>query len=151
MSLERRYALLKHTHEFSTLSGGLITIGSGSPTVRWNESDASTDNAIWDWNADGEDFKMRLQKSDLSAATDVIVFNRTDITSDAIQLRANVIAFYDSAGNKEMFITGATQTGSQTATFAATNKPGAGAAGPIAWLKVETAANATGWIPVFGN
>lgn len=41
-------------------------------------------------------------------------------------------------------------TGAQTATFSATNKPGSGTAGPIAWLPVLTAGGTQGYIPIFG-
>lgn len=46
---------------------------------------------------------------------------------------------------------GGTTTGAQTATFTATNKPGSGTAGPIAWLPVILADGSTaGYIPIFG-
>lgn len=47
-------------------------------------------------------------------------------------------------------ITGPTTTGTQTATFLATNKPGSATGAPVAWLPVKTAAGVTGYIPVFG-
>jgi hypothetical protein len=43
-----------------------------------------------------------------------------------------------------------TTTGAQTATFSATNKPGAGTGAPTLWMRV----NVTGtiyWIPLFAN
>lgn len=91
MSIERRYALIGHTHLLSDLGGGLVRIGTGSPTIRLIESDASNNNQVWDINADGEDLKFRLVSSDLASATDFIVVNRTNNTADAIQLIANVI------------------------------------------------------------
>ncbi len=45
---------------------------------------------------------------------------------------------------------GGTGTGAQTATFVATNKPGAGAAGVISWIPVLTAGGTQGYVPVFG-
>ncbi len=45
---------------------------------------------------------------------------------------------------------GGSTTGAQTATFIATNKPGSGTAGPIAWIPVKTAGGTQGYVPVFG-
>lgn len=42
------------------------------------------------------------------------------------------------------------QVGSQTATFSATNKPGTGTAGVIAWIPVVTTTGQEGYVPVFG-
>lgn len=53
-------------------------------------------------------------------------------------------------GSQAMQINGVTTTGAQTATFVATNKPGAAGAGPIAWLPVLTAGGTQGYIPIFG-
>lgn len=91
MSIERRYALLKHTHLLSDLGGGLVNIGTGAPTIRFRESDATANNAVWDFTADGDDLKWRVVLDDLSAATDWLIVNRTGITVDAIELRANVV------------------------------------------------------------
>ncbi len=53
-------------------------------------------------------------------------------------------------GSRAIGFNGATTTGAQTATFIATNKPGSGTAGPIAWLPVLTAGGTQGYIPIFG-
>lgn len=56
-----------------------------------------------------------------------------------------------SLGGSQAFqFNGVTTTGAQTATFTATNKPGSGTAGPIAWLPVLTAGGTQGYIPIFG-
>lgn len=48
-------------------------------------------------------------------------------------------------------INGVTTTGAQTASMAASNKPGsAGATTPISWLPVKTAAGVQGYIPIYG-
>jgi hypothetical protein len=54
-------------------------------------------------------------------------------------------------GAQAMQFNGVSATGSQTATFTATNKPGSGTAGPIAWLPVLTAGGTQGYIPIFGG
>lgn len=53
-------------------------------------------------------------------------------------------------GSQALQFNGVTTTGAQTATFTATNKPGSGTAGPIAWLPVLTAGGTQGYIPIFG-
>jgi hypothetical protein len=53
-------------------------------------------------------------------------------------------------GSLAMSINGVSTTGTQTATFSATNKPGSGTAGPISWLPVVTSGGTTGYIPIFG-
>jgi hypothetical protein len=45
---------------------------------------------------------------------------------------------------------GATATGAQTATFTATNKPGAATGAPTLWLRVVVAGT-TYWVPMFAN
>lgn len=47
-------------------------------------------------------------------------------------------------------LVGATATGAQTATFAATNKPGAGTGAPTLWWRVVVGGT-TYWIPLFAN
>lgn len=47
---------------------------------------------------------------------------------------------------------GGVNTGTSTATFTATNKPGAtsgGGATPVTWMKVERPGGSVGWVPVF--
>lgn len=51
---------------------------------------------------------------------------------------------------KSFSINGVSTTGAQTATFLATNKPGTGASGPIAWIPVQTGGGVQGYIPIFG-
>ena len=55
------------------------------------------------------------------------------------------------SGALAVSLNGVTATGAQTATFSATNKPGSGTAGPIAWLPVLTADGTQGYIPIFGS
>jgi hypothetical protein len=55
-----------------------------------------------------------------------------------------------SSGAHAWSINGATTTGTQNATFTATNKPGTGANSPIAWLPCLTAGGTQGYIPIFG-
>lgn len=50
--------------------------------------------------------------------------------------------------SEQLLVTGI--TGTQTATFAATNKPGAATAGVIAWIPVVTTTGEQGYVPVFG-
>lgn len=91
MSIERRYALIKHTHLLSDLTGGLINLTTGSPTLRLIEEDSSGDpEAIYDLNVDGQDFKLRVQATDLSSAADVLVVNTTGTHVDAIQFYGDV-------------------------------------------------------------
>ncbi len=95
MSIERRYALLKHTHLYSDLSGGLITLDTGAPTLRFVEEDASSGNAVWDFTVDGEDLKWRLASDDALTATDWLVVSRTGLNPDAVRMRTDIFHLDD--------------------------------------------------------
>lgn len=95
MSIERRYALLKHNHLHSENTGGLITLTTGSPTIRFYESDASTGNRTSDLSADGEDIKWRLTNDDASVGVDFLVLNRTLNNADALRLRVDILHLDD--------------------------------------------------------
>ena len=90
MSIERRYALLKHNHLHSENTGGLITLTTGSPTLRFQEEGVTADNAVWDFSADGEDLKWRVVSDDLNTATDWLVVNRTGTHVDAIRMICDI-------------------------------------------------------------
>ena len=81
----------------------------------------------------------------------------TDITADNITAGGTLPALDGSAltgvdaatvGGGTVAV-GTTGTGSRTATFVATNKPGAGTAGPDLWLTV-TVSGTDYYIPLFG-
>lgn len=95
MSIERRYALLKHNHLHSENTGGLITLTTGSPTLRFNEEGVTANNRVWDFSADGEDLKWRLVADDLTTATDWLVVNRTLNNPDAVRLRTDIFHLDD--------------------------------------------------------
>lgn len=96
MSIERRYALLRHhhdddyaalshTHTFTEVTGGLVSVESGSPTVRFTETGVTANNGKFDITADGEDLKFRLL-SDALTAVDFMVVNRTSNSCDAVRV-----------------------------------------------------------------
>lgn len=95
MSIERRYALLKHSHLYSDLTGGLITLTTGSPTLRMYEEDATTGNRRWDLNADGENLKWRLTSDDGLSGTDFMVVDRTNNNPDAVRWRTDIFVIDD--------------------------------------------------------
>lgn len=109
MSIERRYSLIKHQHDdryslvghthdladltgdFSDIEGGLITLESGSPTLRFSETGVTANNGKYDITVDGEDLKIRLINDALNSAVDVVVFNRTANNSDAIRIDTDIV------------------------------------------------------------
>jgi hypothetical protein len=50
---------------------------------------------------------------------------------------------------EKILVTGT--TGTQTATFTATNKPGLNTSAPVAWIPVVTTSGVEGYVPVFGK
>jgi hypothetical protein len=95
MSIERRYALLKHTHLYSDLTGGLITLTTGAPTLRFREEGVTAGNSVWDFTVDGEDLKWRLASDDALTATDWLVVNRTNNNPDAVRMRTDIFHLDD--------------------------------------------------------
>lgn len=127
-----------------------VVIKSTLPIFELNDTDAAADEGTVQIFQAGNLFIMRHNND---ADNDNRRFLEVQNTGPAI----TTILFGNSTDNNTYRFQGTgtvrfdgTTTGAQTATFSATNKPGSGTAGPIAWIPVITAAGATGYVPVFG-
>lgn len=71
--------------------------------------------------------------------------------TEALRIEGDGSQFdFSISGNPSFSLNGVSTTGTRTATFSATNKPGSATSGPIAWLPVLTGGGVQGYIPIFG-
>lgn len=135
----------------STASSGAVQLASAVPALVLNETDGAADNRVWRFRVENEQFQCRLSNDAISGSANWLTVDRTLNVADLLTLGASKITFGNTGLATEYLSLGAAPTtGAQTATFSATNKPGAGAAGPTAWLPVTVGAT-TYYIPLFGT
>jgi hypothetical protein len=137
-------------HTFSNNNEGLRITGNSALLGIQNTS-ASTDQGRYRMYADTAAFVLSTLNDAASVARNILAATRgTGAAISDISLGNatdnNTFAFLGT-GNVQF---GGSTTGAQTATFIATNKPGSGTAGPIAWIPVKTAGGTQGYVPVFG-
>ncbi len=137
-------------HVFTNSTGIPLTISTTAPLFALFETDQAVDNRRWGFQANGgKSFYYAGNDAD-STSANVWQATRSGVAITLLELgnaTDNTAFTFLGTGNLKF---GGSTTGAQTATFAATNKPGSGTAGPIAWIPVLTAGGTQGYVPVFG-
>ena len=94
------------------------TISRIAPALKFNETDATTDNKNWDWIATAESFRGRLQDDALTTAVNWVQVDRTGTTVDSISFSAPVTATsYGGITEANLVDKSATETISGSWTF----------------------------------
>lgn len=135
-----------------TASGGRFLSNTTTPQFRLSASGAGSDLKTWQLGVSGTTLSLTTLTDANAAGKEFLSVVRGTTTAIASIAYGNATdnPTYNFLGTGTLQF-GGTTTGAQTATFVAANKPGAGAAGPIAWLPVLTATGTAGYIPVFGG
>lgn len=69
---------------------GMFELNDGAPILRINETDAGTNEKVWDISAVAGDFKLSTLTDALGVGNDALVISRTGTVVDAIDLYATV-------------------------------------------------------------
>jgi hypothetical protein len=134
------FARLSQANEFLAIQ----KITAAAAVQRFRESGAASDEKEWFIGGlNSGRFRMGTESDAVSGGNDFLAVDRTGTTVDSVALTATAITL----NGKDLGA--AVTTGAQTATFSATNKPGAGTAGPTTWLPI-TVSGTTYYIPCFG-
>lgn len=137
------------THTYAANSPQILC-SAATPIISLNETGAAANTRLWELFAGGGVLS-------LGAANDADSTFRAGISITRSVAAVSEVALGNATDNPVIRMLGTgnvrfdgTATGAQTATFVATNKPGSGTAGPIAWIPVLTAGGTQGYIPIFG-
>lgn len=91
--IELNAALLDFNGELdlsgSLTLGGSVRISSTGPTLRLTETDAASNNQVWDFFASNERLNFRVVNDAISSATSWMLVDRTANAIDLIQLNAS--------------------------------------------------------------
>lgn len=69
-----------------------IRLDSANPILRLKETDAATDNDVWDIAVDSEALAIRLVNTNEDASTNIMTVARTGMTVDSVTIPAPVVA-----------------------------------------------------------
>lgn len=137
-------------HEFTSAVDIPLTIRTTAPLFALFETDQAAGARRWGFQANGGKAFFYAGDDADTVAANVWEATRTAGAVSALTFgnaTDNTAFTFLGTGNLKF---GGSTTGAQTATFIATNKPGAGTAGPIAWIPVLTSGGTQGYVPVFG-
>ncbi len=74
-------------HTFAAIGAGTassIVSASTTPSIAWNETDATANNRWWDFNAGGEQLRLRALNDANNTFTNVMLVDRTGTTIDSL-------------------------------------------------------------------
>lgn len=95
--------------ESVTFSGAFLGVSNSTATLRLTESDATADEGVWQWQANGDTLLLATVDDALSATVNAVRVLRTGTTVDEIELNATTLdvnAAVDFSG--DLTITNAT-------------------------------------------
>lgn len=73
------------------LTGNEILLQSGAPYIRFIETSAGADNGVWEIDADGEAFTLKIGDDALTTFTPFMTVNRTGMTVDSVEFASGAL------------------------------------------------------------
>jgi hypothetical protein len=121
----------------TTSPRGTLEISSTSPTLTLNESDASANNANWDFFVSSEQFSFRTVNDAYTSSALIFTVDRTGETVDNFAFRSGNVAIGTATASSKLHVVGDLTVASATTATAATAGARTLPANPVDFLVVS--------------